>query len=411
MLLPESFIQYTRQLFGDERFERYLQSFDEEVPVSIRLNPLKAKDMKPVEGEQVPWCRDAYYLKQRPNFTMDPLLHAGCYYVQEAASMFLDAVLRQMHNAYVNHQPSAIRPLSALDLCAAPGGKSTLLRSVLPQECVLYSNEPIRNRASILAENVEKWGYPHHIVTNNYPQDYRASKFCFDIILCDVPCSGEGMFRKDPATIREWSPKNVEKCWQLQRQIVDDAWHCLNPGGVLIYSTCTFNTKENEENIRYFLEQYDDLQVLPVETQPDWHITGSLLEGFNEPVYRFIPGISRGEGLFMCVLQKRGERLEVRGKRNDHPLKDKALTILSPLTTNHSPLNIDLSYQQAMAYLRHEALVLPEDTPRGLVEVCFLGHPLGQVKNIGTRANNLYPKEWKIKTTYIPSDYTPVIDV
>ena len=113
----------------------------------------------------------------------------------------------------------------------------------------------------------------------------------------------------------------------------------------------------------------------------------------------------------MCVLQKRGERLEVRGKRNDHPLKDKALTILSPLTTNHSPLNIDLSYQQAMAYLRHEALVLPEDTPRGLVEVCFLGHPLGQVKNIGTRANNLYPKEWKIKTTYIPSDYTPVIDV
>ena len=411
-LLPQPFVDVTRQLFGDERFERYLQSFDEEAPVSIRLNPLKAKGMKPVEGEPVPWCRDGYYLKQRPNFTMDPLLHAGCYYVQEAASMFLDEVLRQMHNAYVNHQPSAIRPLTSLDLCAAPGGKSTLLRSVLPQDCVLYSNEPIRNRANILAENVQKWGYPHHIVTNNYPKDYRASKLRFDVILCDVPCSGEGMFRKDPATIREWSPQNVEKCWQLQRQIVDDAWHCLNPGGLLIYSTCTFNTKENEENIRYFLEHYDDMTVLPVAIQPEWHITGSLLEGFTEPVYRFIPGISRGEGLFMCVLRKRGKRQEARSKRQDLPQKaNSALTILSPLQTEHSPLKIDLTYQQAIAYLRHEALVLPDDTPRGLVEVCFMGHPLGLVKNIGTRANNLYPKEWKIKTTYTPSDYTPVIDV
>jgi len=409
-LLPTKFIETTRQLFGDERFERYLQSFDEEAPVSIRLNPLKAKDMKPAEGELVPWCRNAYYLKQRPNFTMDPLLHAGCYYVQEAASMFLDEVLLQMHNAYVNHQPSAIRPLVALDLCAAPGGKSTLLRAGLPKDCVLYSNEPIRNRASILAENVQKWGHPNHIVSNNYPRDYRASKFGCDIILCDVPCSGEGMFRKDPATIREWSPQNVEKCWQLQRQIVDDAWHCLNPGGLLIYSTCTFNTKENEENIRYFLEQYDDIKVLPIETRPEWHITGSLLEGFTEPVYRFIPGISRGEGLFMCVLQKDAHAEPPRRKQKEGGTSQ--LNIIARNTNESSPYpRAELTYQQAIAYLRHEALILPEDTPRGLVEVCFMGHPLGQVKNIGTRANNLYPKEWKIKTTYIPSDYTPVIDV
>ena len=130
------------------------------------------------------------------------------------------------------------------------------------KDCVLYSNEPIRNRANILLENVTKWGYENHLVTNNYPKDYRKSKLMFDLILCDVPCSGEGMFRKDEATIREWSEQNVEKCWQLQRDIVDDAWHCLNSGGLFIYSTCTFNTKENEENIRYFLEQYDDMEVL-----------------------------------------------------------------------------------------------------------------------------------------------------
>jgi hypothetical protein len=281
---------------------------------------------------------------------------------------------------------------------------------VLPDDCVLYSNEPIRNRANILLENVTKWGYENHIVTNNYPKDYRKSKMKFDLILCDVPCSGEGMFRKDEATIREWSPQNVEKCWQLQREIVDDAWACLNPGGLLIYSTCTFNTKENEENIRYFLEQYDDMEVVPIDVKPEWNITGSLLDGFHEPVYRFIPGITRSEGLFMCVLRKRGERSEVRGERSDQRQKqERALTILSPLTPHLSPLQVSLSYQQAIAYLRHEALVLPEDTPRGLVTVCFQGHPLGLVKNIGSRANNLYPKEWKIKTTHIPRDYEAIL--
>ena len=401
--LPVAFTEKTRQLMGEERFERYLQSFEEEPPVSIRVNTLKMAEgsWKIEDATPVPWCRNAFYLQKRPNFTMDPLLHAGCYYVQEAASMFLDEALRQV----------AVSPkLTALDMCAAPGGKSTLLRSALPKDCVLYSNEPIRNRANILLENVTKWGYENHIVTNNYPKDYRRSKLRFDLILCDVPCSGEGMFRKDEATIREWSEQNVEKCWQLQREIVDDAWACLNPGGLLIYSTCTFNTKENEENIRYFLEQYDDIEVVPVDVKPEWHITGSLLDGFHKPVYRFIPGITRSEGLFMCVLRKRGEKREVRGERSDQRQKqERALTILSPLTTLHSPLQVPLTYHQAIAYLRHEALVLPEETPRGLVTVCFQDHPLGLVKNIGSRANNLYPKEWKIKTTHIPNDYEAIL--
>ena len=293
-------------------------------------------------------------------------------------------------------------------MCAAPGGKSTLLRSVIPADCILYSNEPIRNRASILLENVTKWGYGNHLVTSVYPKVYRRSKLCFDVILCDVPCSGEGMFRKDPATILEWCPQNVEKCWQLQRDIVADAWPCLNPGGLFIYSTCTFNTKENEENIRWMLEEFDDAEVIPVNVSPEWHITGSLLPGFDESVYRFIPGISRGEGLFMCVLRKRGET-------HPRPLParkgsgySQMQRLSTPLTHREGP-EVGLSYPQAIAYLRHEALVLPADTPRGLVTVCFQGFPLGLAKNIGTRANNLYPKEWKIKTTHIPDEYVPII--
>ena len=307
MLLPEEFTRTTREVMGAARFERYLQSFEEDTPVSIRLNPRKSGKWRVENGEKIDWCRNGYYLPTRPNFTFDPLFHAGCYYVQEAASMFLDEVLKQN-----------LSPLFALDLCAAPGGKSTLLRAALPEDCVLYSNEPMQKRASILLENVTKWGYDNHFVTNLYPRDYRKSKMKFDLILCDVPCSGEGMFRKDEATIKEWSPQNVEKCWQLQREIVSDAWECLNEGGILIYSTCTFNTKENEENVRWMIEELG-AKVVPVETKPEWNITGSLLEGFNEPVYRFIPGVTRSEGLFMCVLQK-GSLQAVHLERTGSPL-------------------------------------------------------------------------------------------
>ena len=399
--LPQAFADYTRQLMGDERFERYLKSFGQEPPVSIRLNPRKAKGLTAIDAEPVPWCRNGYYLKKRPNFTMDPLLHAGCYYVQEAASMFLDEVLRQ--------QCSMVNGQCSIDLCAAPGGKSTLLRAALPDYCVLYSNEPVRNRFNILSENVQKWGYDNHIVTCQYARDFRKAKQKFDLILCDVPCSGEGMFRKDPATISEWSLQNVEKCWRLQRDIVADIWPCHNDGGILIYSTCTFNTKENEENVRWLLSEYD-AEVLPVDIKSEWNITGSLLEGFAEPVYRFIPGISRGEGLFMCVLRKRGEThprpltiREVSGYSQMHKLS-------TPLTHREGS-RVGLSYSQAIAYLRGEALQLPEDTPRGEVEVCFEGHPLGLVKNIGTRANNLYPKAWRIKTTHIPPEYEPILSI
>ena len=422
MQLPEDFIRETKQLMGAERFSRYMEAFDEEAPVSIRLNPQtlgdgsslfdnnsasmsQTKKNRPQMFEQVPWCKEGYYLEGRPQFTFDPLFHAGCYYVQEAASMFITHVLRQ----YVHET------VEGLDMCAAPGGKSTAMLSVLPEGSTLVSNEPIPTRAQILLENITKWGAKNCIVTNNYPRDFKKAKAKFDLILCDVPCSGEGMFRKDPATIGEWSLQNVEKCWRLQRDIVADAWECLNPGGILIYSTCTFNIKENEENVRWIIDTYD-AEPIDIPTEPSWGITGSLLEGFDVPVYRFIPGITRSEGLFVCVLRKSGEWKVESGKRIlknklSSPLKELSAAEQFSFLFPPSSFHIDLSYAEALKYLRGEALVLPPDTPRGLITVTYKGVSLGPVKNIGNRANNLYPKPWRIKTTHLPTEEIKIINI
>ena len=413
MQLPEDFIRETRLLMGEERFNRFMEAFDEEAPTSIRINPRWA----PAEGN-VPWCPEGYYLEGRPQFTFDPLFHAGCYYVQEAASMFITHILRTI----INYQLSIV---NCLDMCAAPGGKSTALRTVLPEGSTLVSNEPIPTRAQILLENITKWGWKDCIVTNNYPRDFRKAKAKFDIILCDVPCSGEGMFRKDPATISEWSLQNVEKCWRLQREIVADAWECLNPGGLLIYSTCTYNIKENEENVRWILDTYE-AEALDIPVDPSWHITGSLLEGFDAPVYRFIPGITRSEGLFICALRKiRNEKLEMRNDdyqtstnsafRSNHNssflIPNSSLKIITPDLPQGDFPQVDLPYSDALKYLRGEALVLPADTPRGIVTVTYKGIPLGPMKNIGNRANNLYPKPWRIKTTHLPAEPVEILSL
>lgn len=395
--LPIDFTDMARRTMGEERFDCYLKAFETDAPVSIRLNPEKAKGLT-ADGERVPWCRNAYYLPQRPNFTYDPLLHAGCYYVQEAGSMFLDTVMQQW-------VPDA--PVVMIDFCAAPGGKSLLARTALAAGSVLFSNEPMRNRANILAENVEKWGYADHFVTNNYPRDYRRAKMIADVVLCDVPCSGEGMFRKDEATIREWSMQNVEKCARLQREIVTDAWSCLADGGLFIYSTCTFNTHEDEENIQWMMDELG-AEVLPVKVDAAWNITGSLLDGFNQPVYRFIPGISKGEGLFLCVLRKGGTWQQGQSLKSLCKSQQNLNIIYCP-KAQPDMVKVEVNYQQAMAYLRHEAITLGADVPRGMVGICFEGHLLGLAKNIGNRANNLYPKEWKIRTTYIPNEYETIL--
>lgn len=436
---------------GDERFERFLGSFDETPPVSVRIKKGEDLPKDSVGDGKVPWCSDGVYLTERPLFTLDPMLHAGSYYVQEASSMFLSQVLRQ-------HVDGKVR---MLDLCAAPGGKSTLALQTLQEGSILVSNEPVRTRANILAENLSKWGNPNVIVTNAFPKDLSATGLTFDVVLCDVPCSGEGMFRKDDATIGEWSVQAVERLWRLQREIVTEAWKMLRPGGLLIYSTCTFNIHENEENVKWIMEEYDAMP-LQVTTDKEWNITPSLLNGFEAPVYRFIPGLTRGEGLFMAALRKGDEEMPHSSRRDkkahqggkgkprtlvnindwlpgefvsiaegdrlyalpEHLTKDYEALVSGKVRIVKAGVNVgitkgrdfvpdidlalcsclasdafprqDVGLDTALAYLRREAITMPEGTERGYVIVTYRDQPLGFVKNIGSRANNLYPQEWRI---------------
>ena len=402
---------------GDELFNTLVDGLNQEPPTSIRINPFKAKGARVADDDllkPVAWCQNGYYLKSRPNFTFDPLLHAGIYYVQEASSMFLDHVLRTLVH----------EPVRMLDLCAAPGGKTTCAMSALPEGSTMFCNEPMKLRAQILSENIQKFGVPGITVTNNYAEDYKKSRMCFDVILTDVPCSGEGMFRKDEGAIGEWSTANVKKCWQLQREIVSDIWNCLKPGGILIYSTCTFNAHEDEENVAWIAQELGaDFVEIPVEKE--WNITGSLID--DNPVYRFIPGKTQGEGIFMAVLRKHadGESFEgnkkqggglrilldgikpdtIKGK-NRIPDHSKAL---STQPDKEEYPAVEVSYEQAIQYLRKEAITLDGDAPKGIVRITYRKQTIGFAKNLGNRANNLYPQEWKIKSSHVPEDHHELI--
>ena len=314
--------------------------------------------------------------------------------------MFITHVLRQFVS----------EPVVALDLCAAPGGKTTAALTALPSGSTLYANEPVRQRAQVLSENVEKWGGEDITVTNNYPVDYQRTGLMFDVVLADVPCSGEGMFRKDTKAIGEWSLQHTVYCQSLQRDIVSDIWPCLRPGGLLVYSTCTLNTHENEENVAWICRELG-ADVMAVETDSVWGITGSLLPGFDAPVYRFIPGVSCGEGLFMAVL-RRNDGKPVSGMTSSRQVRHDThqLNILSLSQKEmQEGMTVNLSYADAISYLQRQVLRLPPETPRGLITVAFEGHPLGMVKNIGSRANNLYPQQWRIKTTHIPNQYEAIL--
>ena len=423
--LPTAFEVYTKHLFGEKRYNIFCKGLQQSSPVSIRINPFKTNKTRQVADNFVPthvaWCAEGFYLNSRPNFTFDPLFHAGAYYVQEASSMFLSHVLRHLVK----------KPVALLDLCAAPGGKTTCARTAISDGSIVFSNEPINKRAQILAENVQKFGHSDVVVTNNFPRDYKKSKLEFDVIVADVPCSGEGMFRKDPQAIAEWSEQNVENCWKLQRSIIADIWDNLKPGGLLIYSTCTFNAHENEENVAWILNEYD-AQLLEVPTEKTWNITGSLInnplgEDKPFPVYRFIPGLTQGEGLFMAIIKKGGTSINlelnaeklvaeankklkimvhgvkqsiIKGKKiiPDHSL---ALAINGDRS---SYPNVEIDYETAIKYLRHEAIILPVSAPKGIVTLTYRGHAIGFANNLGNRANNLYPQEWRIKSSHIPNE-------
>ena len=291
--LPPAFTERMQQLLGNES-ETFFQALVSESPTSIRLNPEKTANtdlpFSELLSRQVPWCSNGYYLKERPSFTSDPLLHGGAYYVQEASSMFLQVVLQQI---------TGDTPLRVLDLCAAPGGKSTLLANNLPKDSLLVSNEIIKSRASILKENIIKWGYDHIVVTNSDPNRFTGMKGAFDMILVDAPCSGEGMFRKDEKAIMEWSENNLRLCEERQKRILSDVWDALAPGGYLVYSTCTYNPGENEDILNWILTTFDASSVEIRHNFTAITPSPSPLHG-----YHFYPHKTSGEGLFMGVIQK-----------------------------------------------------------------------------------------------------------
>ncbi|MGL5787975.1 MAG: methyltransferase RsmF C-terminal domain-like protein [Bacteroidales bacterium] len=459
MILPKDFIKQTIDILGEDQFRDFETGLNEEAPVSIRINGKKASfdelSYLPI-AEKVKWSDTGFYLRERPSFTFDPLFHAGCYYVQEASSMFIEQAIR----TYAN------RPLTYLDLCAAPGGKTTLAYSLLPEGSMVVCNEIMRNRSNILAENMTKWGADRVIVTNNSSEDYSVLTHTFDVILTDVPCSGEGMFRKDPVAIEEWSADNVDMCAVRQRGIIDQIWQTLKPGGLLIYSTCTYNTAENEENVHYIAETYG-AEVLPVNTDNYPEVTGGLT--YDYPVYRFMPHKTKGEGFFMAVLRKPDDEIcmpyKLKEKKGKSKKSSKDVIIKTPdylydwllhkndfeiVTVNESFIAIPKSYidlyraiqanlkivkagidiaqqkgkdmipdhalalspelnremfieeevseEKAIQYLRKEAIALNDETPRGYVLITYKSKPLGWMKNIGNRANNLYPQEWRIRS-------------
>jgi len=466
MNLPQAFIERTRQLLGEDIYPQFEEALATDTPVSIRPN--RTKCQLPVEGEPIPWATSGIYLKNRPTFTFDPLFHAGCYYVQEASSMFVEHALQE----YVKE------PVVMLDLCAAPGGKSTLCRSVLPEGSLLVANEVMRNRSQILAENLIKWGHPEVVVTNNDPADFTELTHLFDVILTDVPCSGEGMFRKDPVAVEEWSLENVDICWRRQRRILTDIWPSLKPGGLLIYSTCTFNREEDEDNVWWIAKELG-ADVLEVPVDESWGITGNLVGG-DFPVYRFLPHKTKGEGFFLAVLRKHEDECgetpsrfskspsrmdkKKKGKDNKQPMavpkeakewlastpdyslamketnvvafpkayQDEYALLQQTLKVIHAGITLgeikgkdliphhslamstalasdvfpkaEVTYEQAIAYLRKEGLNLGADVPRGYVLLTYKGVALGFVKNIGNRANNLYPQEWRIRSGYLPEE-------
>ncbi len=457
MNLPEAFIEEMETTLGTAEAGRLIAALDTEAPVSIRLNP--KREVRATEGaERVPWSSTGYYLAGRAAFTFDPLLHAGCYYVQEASSMFVEQALRAMDGM----------PRRVLDLCAAPGGKSTLWRSLLADDSLLVANEPLRTRAAILAENMWKWGHPGVCVTSAYPKEFALLPGFFDVVAADVPCSGEGMFRKDAAAVGEWQPASPKLCAARQRDIIADVWPALRTGGYLVYSTCTFNRAENEDNVRWIIDELG-AEAVPLPFEADWGVAGSTA-GDGLPVCHFFPHRTRGEGFFIALLRKTSptppphkRRKGAAGKATGDVPKscrewldgdfryaaagtgfvaypaamaeemsrlsttvrtlscgvalatEKGRKILPAPTLPFSTAlrrdafpRIELDYADAVAYLRRESIV-PATDARGYAVATFHDRALGFLNHLGTRANNLYPAEWRIRSTHAPQAAPEVV--
>lgn len=444
--LPEKFQESLRSMLG-AGYSAFLQSLETAPPVSIRLHPLKGNARLPIES-QIPWSRTGRYLSGRPVFTLDPQFHGGAYYVQEASSMFLEQALRQ--------SVDLTKGLKVLDLCAAPGGKSTHLLSLLNRDSLLVSNEAIRSRAAVLSENIQKWGYPNTVVTNNDPADFQRLEGFFDVMVIDAPCSGEGLFRKDPQAIGEWSPESVQLCCSRQKRIVADAWTALRKNGILIYCTCTYNEFENEQNLRWLNENHG-VEFIRLSCDPLWGV--EEVQDQRIIAYRLFPHKAKGEGFFISVMEKTEGR-QPAGLKNkgglaapsrkvreavgawtmeeqvhffqfndlvfyvpgamakDADLLMKHLRIVyagtnvarvkhDKLIPEHAlALSVDLNREiffhvalaeeDALKYLRKEPFVIT-GAPAGFTLVTFEELPIGWINVLSNRVNNMYPSTWRIR--------------
>ncbi|MFI5132195.1 MAG: RsmF rRNA methyltransferase first C-terminal domain-containing protein [Chitinophagales bacterium] len=455
MQLPEKLMRSLEGIKGFDKnaFEK-VHASGEQI-TSIRINPLKSSamrressvadsshDSRLTSDERIPWTKHGYYLNQRPSFTFDPLFHAGCYYVQEASSMFLEQALKQTVDLS--------QPLKVLDLSAAPGGKSTHIQSLISRDSLLVSNDVIRSRANTLKDNIIKWGCENVVVTNNDPGAFKNLENYFDVIVVDAPCSGSGLFRREPDAMDEWSENNVALCSQRQQRIIADVFPALKKDGILIYSTCSYSKQEDEDIVEWLTKAFP-VKTCAMHIEESWNITAS------DKGYRFWPDKVKGEGFFIACFKKtegdskayikiRYKPELVSGRENeiinnwikakDHQLIKNETTvyawpgklvndmniILSGLKVIYSGIrvgelmkdklipdhalamsnlvndsieSIELNEEQAIRYLQRKDIEI-ETVKKGWQLVIFEGHALGWVNVLPNRINNYYPKEFRI---------------
>jgi len=374
---PDKFEPMLTASVGAERAATVVEALGAAPSVSIRLNPAKLRTCPFPDATPVPWSPYGYLLGERPVFTLDPLFHAGAYYVQDTSAMYVGHVFRQLPL-----QEGA----AVLDLCAAPGGKTTDLAASLRERFgdrfSLLSNEVMRARYGVLRSNVETWGDARVGTVSRDPSAFGANAL-FDVIVADVPCSGEGMFRKDAQAVAEWSPETVDFCAARSRRILRDIWPALKPGGWLVYSTCTFNHLENDDTVAWAAETLG-ADIVPVLADASPAVP-------TRHGYALLPGLVPGEGQYAAVLRKQGEAEPVRAGdpftlfRAERPSAPEALP------------RWDVDRETALRYLHGDALVLSPEAPTGPLTIGYQGLPLGPAKNLGKRCNNLYPKAKRIR--------------
>jgi NOL1/NOP2/sun family putative RNA methylase len=452
--LPEELLESLKDVKGfDKKAFEKVHASGEQI-TSVRINPFKVLDSKvlpPIGGVDlggaIPWTDYGYYLSERPSFTFDPLFHAGCYYVQEASSMFLEQALKQTVDLS--------KPLRILDLCASPGGKSTHVQSLITKDSLLVSNDAIKLRSQVLKDNIIKWGCENVVVTNNDPKDFSLVHNFFDVMIVDAPCSGSGLFRKDEEAMEEWSLDNVTHCSRRQQRIIADALPCLKKDGILIYSTCSYSVKENEDICAWITEQWE-MESLQLKTEKSWGIVETKA-ATGEYGYRFYPDKVKGEGFFIACFKKEFGRDEpfTKGKmKPEYITKDDEIYVRKMmLKDNHKffkyrfkiyslpgcfdrdleflmsrlwiqyfgtmlgelkhqklipehafALNsklvkeeverVELDEKQAIDYLKRKEILL--ETGKGWKIVTYQQQPIGWINALGNRVNNYYPKEMRI---------------